>query len=107
MEQAYRDAFEPVADPAAKESAVLRTPALREAGALVARQFPEAVATTTVVVGGVVFTSPTDAVLEFQLRYTGGVPIGWRRGTATFVDGRWRVSTESFCEVMRFAGATC
>ena len=104
--QAYVEAFSPNQDPVAKESAVVRTAEMAAAGRTVVENFPEAVATTTVHVGDIVFTSPTTASLHFELRYTGGALFGVRTGTAVW-DGRWKVTSATFCEVLSWGGGRC
>ena len=104
--QAYTDAFTPT-EQAVKDAAIVRSPGMRAAAEQVRARYPEAVATTTVEVGDVVFLSPTEALLHFELRYTGGALAGVRRGGAVLVDGRWKVPSETICEVLAFGGGRC
>ena len=105
--QAYVQAFAPHPDPAVKESAVVRTPGMAAAGRTVVESYPEAVATTTVSTGEIVFTSPTEAAVRFQLHYSGGAPMGPRIGYAVWDAGRWKVASTTFCDVLAFGGGVC
>jgi hypothetical protein len=73
----------------------------------VARDFPQAVATSTVTVSDLVFTSPTTAVVHYRLDYEGGASLGNRIGDAVFVDGAWKVRRDTYCQVLAGAGASC
>ncbi len=69
--------------------------------------FPQAVATITVGTGRLVFTSPTTAVVQFTLAYSGGAPYGTRNGGAVLRGGSWLVSRGTYCNVLGFGGVTC
>ena len=69
--------------------------------------FPQVVATVTVSTGRLVFTSPTTAVVQFTLNYSGGAPYGTRNGGAVLRGGSWLVSRGSYCASLRYAGVTC
>lgn len=72
-----------------------------------AASYGQAVGSTLVEVGDIVFTSPTQAQLHFRLTYTGAPSLGHRVGGAVFVDGRWLVLRGTYCEVLSMAGASC
>lgn len=69
--------------------------------------FPQAVATSSVTAGQVVFTAPDTAVATFTLSYSGGQPYGQKNGTAVLRNGRWSVSRDTYCMVLSFGGAQC
>lgn len=72
-----------------------------------AASYGQAVGSTVVEVGEIVFTSPTQAQLHFRLTYTGAPSLGHRIGGAVLVDGRWLVLRGTYCEVLSMAGASC
>lgn len=80
---------------------------LDEPMAYVAERFPRAVATTTVTVTDVVFTSATEAAVHFRLDYEGGSSLGNRLGEAVSVEGIWKVRRDTYCEVLAGAGTRC
>lgn len=69
--------------------------------------FPQAVATSTVSTGRLAFTSPTTAVVQFTLAYSGGAPYSTRNGGAVLRGGSWLVSRGTYCNVLGFGGVTC
>jgi hypothetical protein len=71
------------------------------------KNFPQAVDTATVTTGRLVFTSPTTAVVEFTLTYSGGAPYGTKNGSAVVRGGHWLVSRSTYCMVLGFGGASC
>lgn len=72
-----------------------------------AASYGQAVGSTIVEVGDIVFTSSTQAQLHFRLTYTGAPSLGHRVGGAVLVDGRWLVLRGTYCEVLSMAGASC
>lgn len=72
-----------------------------------AASYGQAVGSTVVEVGDIVFTSPTQAQLHFRLTYTGAPSLGHRVGGAVLVGGRWLVLRGTYCEVLSMAGAAC
>jgi hypothetical protein len=73
----------------------------------VRRNFPQAAGSISVTTGKLVFTNPETAVIQYTPTYTGGAPYGAQNGTAVLQDGTWLVSESTFCDLMRFGGATC
>lgn len=71
-----------------------------------AANFPEQTATVSVTTRGIVFVSPTEAVLDYELFYSGGPTLGPAQGRSVFVDGRWKVARDTVCGVLTIAGAT-
>lgn len=71
------------------------------------RNFATAAATASVVVGRVVFTSPTTATAQFTLSYQDGLPYGTHIGDAVLESGHWLVARDTYCAVLAFGGATC
>jgi hypothetical protein len=71
------------------------------------KQFPEALNTVTVTTGNLIFTSPTEAAVEFTLAYTGGAPYGTHYGKAVLVDGSWFVTRDTYCMALGWAGGSC
>jgi hypothetical protein len=52
------------------------------------------------------FRGPTEADIRFTIRLS-GAPGPVVDGEAIFADGRWQMSRETFCQVMRMAGVQC
>ena len=73
----------------------------------VLRNFPHAGNDITVTVGKLVFVNPTTAVVDWTPTYTGGAPYGPQVGTAVLVNGKWLVSEDTYCGLLRFGAATC
>jgi hypothetical protein len=74
---------------------------------LARKNFPEAANTITVTTGDLVFTSPTTAVIQYTLNYTGGAPFGTQNGKAVLINGSWLVGRATYCSLLGFGGATC
>jgi hypothetical protein len=71
------------------------------------KNFPEAARTITDKVYDVVFLNDRTAAVRFELFYTGGAEFGPQNGRAVLVNGRWKVSRDTYCMVLGWAGATC
>lgn len=73
--------------------------------------FADATENTEFVLTDLVFTSPTEAVLQYDI----GIPGGSlserlaqdRFGAATRVDGRWKASRQTVCADLALAGGSC
>jgi hypothetical protein len=75
--------------------------------ALVEGQYGEMVEGLHAVVDEVVFTSPTRAVVRFDLITSTGYRSADQIGHAVLVDGRWLVTIETTCEQVSIAGVRC
>jgi hypothetical protein len=73
----------------------------------VRQNFPQAFDTITVTTGDIVFTDPTHAVIQFTPTYEQGAPYGTQNGKAVFDSGKWLVSQDTYCGLLRWGGATC
>jgi len=106
---AFRTAFtaEPAGQPYFSLGAVEGGSALHGALDQLRANFPQAVQTVSVSTGQLVFTSPTSAVTQFTLSYSGGAPYGTKNGTAVLRSGSWLVSRTTYCMVLGFGGASC
>jgi hypothetical protein len=51
--------------------------------------------------------SPTHAIVNFDLLIDGQVITANTTGEAVYIDGRWKLTEESFCTVVRRGGPTC
>ncbi len=80
---------------------------LRGAVDRVRQMFPNAGNAITVTLGAITFTSPDSAAVEFTPHYTGGAPYGMHAGEAVFAAGRWQVTQETYCGLLRYGGVTC
>jgi len=80
---------------------------LRGAVDRVIKNFPNAGMNITVTLGASTFTSPDSAEVVFTPHYTGGAPYGTHNGEAVFAAGRWQVTQETYCGLLRFGGVTC
>ncbi|WP_018638888.1 hypothetical protein [Parafrankia elaeagni] len=105
--QAYAQAFTSSGDPAHSLAAVEDGPALAATLAQAQQNFPQATSSASVTTSDVTFTDPRNAWLRFHVTYQGGVDFGVRGGTAVISEGQWKVSRETYCMVMGWAGATC
>jgi hypothetical protein len=79
-------------------------------------QFSEAAKNTTATVTGLVFTSPTEATFEYELHVPADATtldtensgtISGRFGTATLIDGVWKIGRTGICTDLSLAGASC
>lgn len=104
---AYRAAFDHRADADERETAVAHLSDLQSLFDRAAQSFPEAVASITVEVREVVFTSPDAAAVRFELFYEGGAQFGEQIGHAVVVDDTWRVRRDTMCMVLGWAGVQC
>ena len=73
----------------------------------VLKNFPRAGNDITVTVGPITFTSPDSAAVTFTPHYTGGAPYGTQTGEAVFAGGRWVVTQETYCGLLRYGGVSC
>lgn len=80
---------------------------LRGAVDRVIRNFPNAGNDITVTLGRITFTSPDSAAVVFTPHYSGAAPYGTHTGEAVFAGGRWQVTQETFCGLLRFGAVTC
>jgi hypothetical protein len=107
IQRAFTRAFTGGQDPAYSLGAVADGPALAGALAQAMQNFPGATATAAVTTSDIVFTSPRGAALRFHLTYQEGADFGVQSGTALIVDGGWKVSRQTYCMVLGWAGASC
>jgi hypothetical protein len=107
VRDAYFDAFDHAADPAERDVAVAHLSEIQSLMDRAAQSFPDAVATVTVQVYEVIFTSPETAAVRFELNYSGGAEFGEQLGAAELVDGRWLVAKDTMCTVLLWAGVEC
>jgi hypothetical protein len=80
---------------------------LRGAVDRVLKNFPQNGNDITVTLGAITFTSPDSAAVEFTPHYTGGAPYGTQTGEAVFAGGRWAVTQETYCGLLRYGGVSC
>ena len=80
---------------------------LRGAVDRVLARFPHAGNDITATIGAITFTSPDSAAVEFTPHYTGGAPYGTQTGEAVFAGGRWVVTQETYCGLLRYGGVSC
>ncbi|MFG2299034.1 hypothetical protein [Streptomyces sp. NPDC048603] len=59
---------------------------------------------TSAEVGEVLFTSPTEARVTYDLRVGGNPLLSGSKGTAVLRDGTWKVSARTLCELARSGG---
>jgi len=104
---AYQTVFTHGGDPETNATLVEDPDSLKEAQETTKANFPEAVDTVTVTVGDMVFTSPTEAALYFELNYTGGALFGKQIGYAKLIDGTWKISHDTMCMVLGWGGGMC
>lgn len=104
---AYQTVFTHDTDKTERGKYVEDAEALQPIGDQATSNFPEAASTITVDIGDIVFTSPTEAALQFTLNYTGGAEFGQQIGYARLIDGTWKIGRETMCMVYGWAGATC
>jgi hypothetical protein len=103
----YAQAWNHTSSRADKLDAIHQPTGVERAMEQAAAGYGQAVGSTLVEVGDIVFTSPTQAQLHFRLTYTGAPSLGHRIGGAVLVDGRWKVLRGTYCEVLSMAGASC
>lgn len=90
-----------------KLAAITDTAGVDTAMNRLASRYPDSIRTSQVEVGEVVFTSPVQAQLHFEITFGSGSSLGKMLGGAAFVDGQWKVLRSTVCEVLAAAGATC
>jgi len=71
------------------------------------KRFPQQATSATAVASEIVFTSPTEAAVRYDIKIQGSTSFGNRIGKAVFVDGRWKVARETICADLSLAGVTC
>ncbi len=104
---AYHQALTGGGTPARALAAVDDGPSLAGALAQAMANFPTATANAKVSTGALVFTNPRTAALRFHVTYPDGLDFGTQVGGAVQVGGRWKVSRDTYCLVLGWAGATC
>jgi hypothetical protein len=80
---------------------------LRGAVDRVLKNFPQNGGDITVTVGVITFSSPDSAAVTFTPHYTGGAPYGTQTGEAVFSGGRWVVTQQTYCGLLRYGGVSC
>jgi len=106
--QAFARAFTGGEEPAYGLGAVQDGPALASTLAQAIKNFPAATASSRVSTSDIVFTNPWNAWLQFHITYpTDNIDFGQQAGTAVVDQGQWKVSRQTYCLVMSWAGATC
>jgi hypothetical protein len=80
---------------------------LRGAVDRVIKNFPQNGGDITVTLGAITFSSPDSAAVQFTPHYTGGAPYGTQTGEAVFSGGRWVVTQQTYCGLLRYGGVTC
>ncbi len=107
IDETFHQAFDADVPEEERYAAVEDGPGIREAGHEAASKFPEAAASISVEVHTVQFRSPTRAAVRFELLYRGAALLGQQDGEAVLVDGRWKVSRDTRCAIIRQAGVVC
>lgn len=69
--------------------------------------FQQQVKDATAKVTDVVFTSPTEASVRYDIEVANSSTFSDRIGKARFIDGRWKVARVTVCADIALAGATC
>jgi hypothetical protein len=69
--------------------------------------YSEATSTVTVELGDVVFTSPTEAYILFELKYSGGALFGQQLGHAVYESDTWKIARDTSCLVISWGGLSC
>jgi hypothetical protein len=69
--------------------------------------FPEQSMHVTYRVTDVRFTSPTHAVVTWDILAEGEQSILDRRGDAVFIDGRWKMTRQTICDQLILGGGIC
>ncbi|EIV93847.1 hypothetical protein FraQA3DRAFT_3563 [Frankia sp. QA3] len=94
-------------DPQAVLSAVQDGPSLLATLALLRARFPDSVRTARPIVEEVVFLGPDRAAVRFEIFYGSRSRSGRRIGHAVLDGGRWKVTRQTYCQVMSWAGVPC
>ena len=70
---------------------------------------PEANITTAFTIDRLRFLNDHEAMVSYTLTIAGGfnTTLGNRAGRAVLVEGQWKVTRQTFCELMALAGVTC
>jgi hypothetical protein len=85
--------------PAAARAAYLEDAASLSQALALAGQDPNATATTATV-SSVTFTDPTHATVKYDLVVKGATVLPNAEGQEVLVDGHWKVSKTSFCQLV-------
>ena len=108
IEEAYRIAWDGSLTQEQRLARVERGWETAEAGNEVTRRYPAAVASVRAEVTKVRFLSLTRAAVEFSLIYSDAPQLPKpQEGEAVLVDGRWKVSFETRCNVIRQTLVDC
>ncbi len=69
--------------------------------------FAQQVKDATAVVTDVVFTSPTEAAVRYDINVANYTNFTDRIGRALLIDGRWKVARVTVCADIALAGGPC
>jgi hypothetical protein len=104
---AYQTVFSPGGDSLTNAQYIEDADSIQQAVETTKSNFPQAVATATVKVGDIVFTSKSEAALYFELDYEGGALAGRQVGYAKLIDGAWKIAHDTMCMVLGWGGGQC
>ena len=107
IDQAFHTAFDAGIADEQRFAVVEDGPELLPAGRQAAAKFPEAAASISATVHGITFIDPTHAAVNFELLYEGAMLLGPQDGQAVYLDGHWKVSRETRCDIIEQAGVAC
>ncbi|MEY2452048.1 MAG: hypothetical protein QOD92_1622 [Acidimicrobiaceae bacterium] len=107
VQTAYNTVWDHTTEPTSRSQYIEDQPSIQSAIDASKKNFPQAADTITVEVGEIRFLSTTEAALFFELKYDGGQLFGKQIGYAKLVDGTWKVSRDTMCMVLGWAGGQC
>jgi hypothetical protein len=106
--QAYATAYSGIGDPNGKRDAVEDSDELADVIAQAdSGSFAQQVKDASAVVTDVVFTSPTEATVRYDINVKDYSNFTGRIGKARLIDGTWKVARVTICADLSLAGATC
>lgn len=107
IQETYHLAFTAGVSRNQKLAAITETTGVETAMNRLASRYPDSIRASKVEIGEIVFTSPVQAQLHFEITFGAGSSLGKKLGGAAFVDGRWKVLRSTVCEVLAAAGESC
>lgn len=106
VEQAFATAYAGIGDANAKRDAVEDSDSLQDVIASAdSGAFAQQVKDPSAVVSEVVFTSPTEATVRYDINVKNYTNFTGRIGKARLIDGHWKVARVTICADLSLAGA--
>jgi hypothetical protein len=109
IEQAFATSYDGGVGDTPEKRAVVEDPSVLGAAMDQISKGPYAghVADSDAKVNGIVFTSPTEATVRYEIDIVSSTNFTGRIGQAKLIDGRWKVTRDTTCNDIALSGVTC